>query len=64
MPVMDGSETFERLLALDPRVRVVFFCGSRIDSLRPELEALGARGAVRKPLSAEELIATVEAALA
>ena len=64
MPVMDGPETFEHLLDRDPGVRVLFFCGARIDTLRGDLIASGARGVVGKPLAASSLIEAVRRALA
>jgi len=63
MPGLDGTETFEQLLVGDPAARVLFFCGSRIDQLRDRLLAAGARGVVRKPVAAEELVRAVEQAL-
>ena len=63
MPVLDGTETFERLLAVDADVRVLFFCGARIDQLRADLLAAGARGVVGKPVSAERLLEAVGEAL-
>jgi CheY-like chemotaxis protein len=64
MPVMDGTETFERLLALDAGVRVLFFCGARVEQLRGDLVSAGARGVVGKPVSSEGLLEGVDRALA
>lgn len=61
---MDGTETFEQLLDRDPDARVLFFCGSRINQLRTDLVAAGAKGVVGKPIAAEGLLEAVGGALA
>jgi CheY-like chemotaxis protein len=63
MPVLDGADTFQRLLDLGVDVPVLFFCGQRIDQMAPALLEAGAVGVVRKPITAEALQEEVARAL-
>ena len=61
MPVMDGVEASKRILALQPRARIV-----ALTSLEPTERVLaavgvGVRGYVKKPASMEELLQAVRA---
>jgi CheY-like chemotaxis protein len=64
MPLMDGEETFRRLLALRPDVRVMLCTGFvHQERLNHMLEA-GLSGFLQKPLSPKDYVGRVRAALA
>jgi CheY-like chemotaxis protein len=64
MPLMDGEETFGRLQALRPDVRVLLCTGCvQQDRLNHMLEA-GLCGFIQKPLGPQEYVASVRAVLA
>lgn len=64
MPLMDGEETFQRLRALRPDVRVMLCTGYvQQERLNHMLEA-GLCGFVQKPLGPQEYLASVRAVLA
>jgi CheY-like chemotaxis protein len=62
MPGLSGAETFRRLRALDPAVRVVVASGSRPGEPLRRMLAEGALGFLAKPFGLAELVAIVEAA--
>lgn len=63
MPLMDGEETFHRLRALRPDVRVMLCTGFvQQERLNHMLES-GLSGFIQKPLGAEDYLACVRAAL-
>ncbi|HMJ06955.1 MAG TPA: response regulator [Chthoniobacterales bacterium] len=63
MPLMNGEETFQRLRALRPDVRVMVCTGCvQQERLQHMLEA-GLCGFIQKPLSAEDYLAAVRSAL-
>ncbi|MBN2078342.1 MAG: PAS domain S-box protein [Spirochaetes bacterium] len=60
MPGMSGIETFERLKALDPGVRVLLTSGfAESESMKRAME-MGMAGLLRKPFSAMELSAAIK----
>jgi two-component system cell cycle sensor histidine kinase/response regulator CckA len=61
MPGMGGLEMVELITQREPQIRVVFMSGFAEEG--QELEARGKFPFLRKPFSAEELLAAVEAAL-
>ena len=63
MPEMDGTETFKRLKALDPEVKVVVFSGYNRDDLINELLEDGAVGYLQKPFDHRELSKELAGAL-
>ena len=64
MPLMNGEETFHRLRALRPDVRVMLCTGYvHQERLNHMLEA-GLCGFLQKPIGAKEYVASVRAALA
>ena len=64
MPLMDGEETFQRLRALRPDVRVMLCTGYvQQERLNHMLEA-GLSGFVQKPLGPKEYLGSVRAVLA
>jgi two-component system cell cycle sensor histidine kinase/response regulator CckA len=62
MPNLSGQETFRRLRAIDPDVRVVFVSGYSFESLTQE-EQQAARGFVAKPFQLHELLRCIREAL-
>jgi two-component system cell cycle sensor histidine kinase/response regulator CckA len=63
MPGMNGKETFERLKAIDPDVRVILSTGYSEDERARELFSLGIKGFVGKPYRVEDLAAVVRRVL-
>jgi len=55
MPVMDGSECFRRLKAINPLVRIVIASGYTRDADFGSLSQEGLAGFIRKPYSLEQL---------
>lgn len=49
MPFMDGAETFRRLKAIDPEVRIMIASGYIKEDMKEELDAAGAAGFLSKP---------------
>ena len=64
MPLMDGEETFQRLRALRPDVRVLLCTGCvQQERLNHMLES-GLCGFIQKPLGPQEYVGGVRAVLA
>jgi CheY-like chemotaxis protein len=63
MPFMDGAETFRRLRAIDPEVRILIASGYIRDDKRGELAGLGISGFLAKPFDFEQFAAEVKRAL-
>ncbi len=64
MPEMSGSETFERLMKIDPQVRVLLASGYALDGQAQVILKRGCLGFIQKPFSLETLAQKIEAALA
>jgi CheY-like chemotaxis protein len=62
MPVLSGHEAFRHLLALNPRVQVLFASGYAVEQLS-ELEKELMAGFVNKPYRPNDLVLAVEDAL-
>ncbi len=63
MPRMDGFELLEHIRVRFPGLPVVLMTGSNAEEMREEALAYGAAACLEKPVTAEELIATVRSAL-
>lgn len=63
MPFMDGAETFRRLRAIDPEVRILIASGYIKDDKRGELAGLGITGFLPKPFDFEQFAAEIKRAL-
>ncbi len=63
MPRMDGEETFQRMRAIDPQVRVVLTSGYDEQHATRHLMGGSRTGFIHKPYRATELIATVGSVL-
>ena len=63
MPVLSGEETQERLLKVDPDVRILFVSGHDEPSRESAVHARGALGFLRKPCKVQLLLGTVSDAL-
>ena len=63
MPGMGGEETFRRLKALDPGVRVLLSSGYSQEGRAQELLREGCRGFLQKPYNLDELRAKLEEVL-
>ena len=64
MEGLNGVQVLERILALDPGIRVIMISGSGDSTHRPKAMAMGAFAYVPKPLSLSDLHRAVSAALA
>jgi two-component system response regulator EvgA len=64
MPVLTGEETQERLLAVDPNVRILFVSGHDEPSREAAVHARGALGFLRKPCKVQVLLGAVADGLA
>lgn len=60
MPEMDGRETYEHLLAMDPGVKVILASGYAAGRDAVDLLNRGVRAFIEKPYRIEELNATIE----
>jgi len=63
MPVLSGEETQDRLLEVDPRIRILFVSGHDEPSRESAVHARGALGFLRKPCKAQVLLGAVSDAL-
>ncbi len=63
MPVLTGEETQERLLKVDPGVRILFVSGHDEPSRETAVHARGALGFLRKPCKVQVLLGAVSDAL-
>jgi len=55
MPVMGGSETYDRLKAINPDIKVLLSSGYSIDGLAKTILAKGCDGFIQKPFNVKEL---------
>jgi two-component system cell cycle sensor histidine kinase/response regulator CckA len=55
MPGLSGAETFKRLKAIDPEVKVLFSSGYSLDKRASDLLDQGCGGFIQKPFRTEEL---------
>ncbi len=60
MPGMDGKECFEKLVELDPDVKVILATGFSRDGRVQELLDMGVMGFLQKPFRMKELAETLE----
>jgi signal transduction histidine kinase/CheY-like chemotaxis protein len=63
MPRMDGEETYRRLHALDPNLRVIISSGSSDPDREQDLVDAGVSGVLRKPYDSSTLVSAVAAVL-
>ena len=63
MPGLSGSEAFDRLRQIDPRVKVLLASGYSLDSQATVLMARGCNGFIQKPYSLEALSQKINAIL-
>ncbi|HEY3256525.1 MAG TPA: ATP-binding protein [Polyangiaceae bacterium] len=63
MPVLSGEETQDRLLEVDPEVRILFVSGHDEPSRESAVHARGALGFLRKPCKVQVLLSAVAEAL-
>lgn len=59
MPEMDGLQTLDRLLAIDPQVIVVACSGLRTSQRETEVLKRGAKAFLPKPYSVDRLVHTL-----
>jgi CheY-like chemotaxis protein len=64
MPDMGGGETFDRLKAIDPEVRVLLASGYSVDDHAETILARGAMGFLQKPFTLEAFKRKIEACMA
>ena len=63
LPDLSGDQVIDRILAIDPEARIVFFTGYSLDEetsrrVEPKVKAL-----LRKPFDGQQLVDAVQAAL-
>ncbi len=63
MPVMDGAETFRRLVEMNPEVKVLLSSGYSRQEKADEIMSLGSKGFTQKPFELHELSQAVAKAL-
>jgi PAS domain S-box-containing protein len=61
MPGMDGEEVLERLLVLDPGVRVILCTGFERDQVSQRIFSLGHVGFLGKPFGADDVLEQIRA---
>ncbi|MBW2263404.1 MAG: PAS domain S-box protein [Deltaproteobacteria bacterium] len=59
MPRMGGKRTLEKILELDPGMKVIIACGNSVTWDDDEARRAGARAMIRKPFDAEDFLRTV-----
>jgi CheY-like chemotaxis protein len=64
MPVMDGTETFHALYAINPAVKVLLASGHSLTGAAQALLQGGARGFIQKPYRRQTLVEKIQEALA
>jgi two-component system cell cycle sensor histidine kinase/response regulator CckA len=64
MPVMDGTETFHALRAINPSVKVLLASGYSVTGAAQALLQSGARGFVQKPYRRQTLVEKIQEVLA
>ena len=64
MPGMNGSETFDRLQAIDPDVNVLLISGYGLDGKVEKIRGLGCRGFIQKPFTIIQLSEKIKSILA
>lgn len=64
MPGMDGGETFERLQALDPDVKVLLISGYGLDGRIAKIRDQGCKGFLQKPFTIFQLSEKIKSILA
>ncbi len=64
MPTLDGVETFHRLVALDPEVRVLLASGYSRSEVIDRFPGRAPDGFIQKPFRVETILARVREALA
>jgi|GEM_PF-2613663 PAS domain S-box-containing protein len=55
MPNMSGGETFDRLMGMNPEIKVLLSSGYSIDGKAEEILARGCKGFIQKPFAMAEL---------
>jgi len=63
MPILSGEETQDRLLKVDPNVRILFVSGHDEPTRESAVHARGALGFLRKPCKVQLLLGAVAEAL-
>ncbi len=63
MPGMDGEETLEKLMEIDPLAKVILFSGYAVTKEMDPLFEKGAVGHIQKPFDIKDLLAKLNDAL-
>jgi PAS domain S-box-containing protein len=63
MPVLDGADTYPRLKALSPDMKVIILSGYELDATAQALLDAGADGFLEKPVSGKVLVGKIREAL-
>jgi len=59
MPNMGGSEAYDRLKAMNPKVKVLLWSGANVDGLATDMLKRGCNGFIHKPFSIKQLQRTI-----
>jgi CheY-like chemotaxis protein len=59
MPNMGGSEAYDRLKAMNPKVKVLLWSGANVDGLAADMLKRGCNGFIHKPFSVKKLRTTI-----
>jgi CheY-like chemotaxis protein len=59
MPGMGGSETFDRLKAMEPSVRVLLSSGYSLNGQASQIMKRGCNGFIQKPFNIEQISKTI-----
>jgi CheY-like chemotaxis protein len=63
MPSMSGGETFDKLRAINPHVKVVLSSGYSINGQASEIMQRGCNGFIQKPFNIQELSQKIQEVL-
>ncbi len=64
MPGLSGSDTFEILRAINPRIKVILASGYSLNELTSKMMERGVRAFIQKPFRIEDIAATIKTVLA
>ena len=64
MPVMDGTSTYEKMIALKPELKVLVASGYTLKGSAEEILARGAQGFIQKPYSLNNIVSKIRQMLA
>jgi DNA-binding NtrC family response regulator len=63
MPEMGGKQCLEKLLEIDPKLKVIIATGYSTDQIKETASGNGAKGYLRKPFQLAQMLNTVREVL-